>query len=149
MMFASVIVDIPSKSVNQVFDYRIPDGMEGLIRVGHRVLVPFGRRTIQGYVMKLQDTTDFDPARIKEIARTLDIEPVLTEEMITIARHLADYYVDQYISVIETILPAALKANYRKVLKLAEVHTAEAAAALEDSMRENARVRSCVSLRCA
>ncbi len=132
MMFASVIVDIPSKSVNQVFDYRIPDGMEGLIRVGHRVLVPFGRRTIQGYVMKLQDTTDFDPARIKEIARTLDIEPVLTEEMITIARHLADYYVDQYISVIETILPAALKANYRKVLKLAEGHTAEAAAALEE-----------------
>ncbi|MFC3419745.1 primosomal protein N' [Salinicoccus hispanicus] len=129
-MFASVIVDIPSKSVNQVFDYRVPSGMEGLIQVGHRVLVPFGPRTIQGYVMSLDETTDFDPARIKEIARTLDIEPVLTEEMITIAMYLADYYVDQYISVIETILPAALKANYKKVLRLADSYTQEAENAL-------------------
>lgn len=129
-MFASVIVDIPSKSVNQVFDYRIPSGMEGLIKVGHRVLVPFGPRTIQGYVMSIDETTDFDPKRIKDIARTLDIEPVLTEEMITIAMYLADYYVDQYISVIETILPAALKANYKKVLRLADSPSPEAENAL-------------------
>ncbi|WP_411844031.1 primosomal protein N' [Salinicoccus sp. HZC-1] len=118
-MFASVIVDVPSKSVNQVFDYRIPEGMQDIIKVGHRVLVPFGRRTIQGYVMNIKDTADFDPSKIKPIARTLDIEPVLTEEMIVIAKYLAEYYVDQYISVIETILPAALKANYKKIIKLA------------------------------
>lgn len=119
-MFASVIVDVPSKSVNQVFDYKIPEGMQDLIKVGHRVLVPFGRRTIQGYVMNIKGTADFDPARIKPIARTLDIEPVLTEEMIVIAKYLAEYYVDQYISVIETILPAALKANYKKIIRLAD-----------------------------
>lgn len=119
-MFASVIVDVPSKSVNQVFDYRIPEGMQDIIKVGHRVLVPFGRRTIQGYVMNIKETADFDPAKIKPIARTLDIEPVLTEEMIVIAKYLAEYYVDQYISVIETILPAALKANYKKIVKSAE-----------------------------
>ncbi|WP_017548487.1 primosomal protein N' [Salinicoccus carnicancri] len=116
-MFASVIVDVPSKSVNQVFDYRIPEGMQGIVKVGHRVLVPFGRRTIQGYVMNMKDTADFDPSRIKPVARTLDIEPVLTEEMIVIAKYLAEYYVDQYISVIETILPAALKANYKKIIR--------------------------------
>ncbi|GAA3718706.1 primosomal protein N' [Salinicoccus jeotgali] len=130
-MYASVIVDIPSKSVNQVFDYRVPEGMLDILKVGHRVLVPFGRRTIQGYVMKLSEKTDFDPERIKEIARTLDIEPVLTEEMVVIAKHLADYYIDQYISVIETILPAALKANYKKVLRLAEGHGATAKRLLE------------------
>lgn len=119
-MFASVIVDVPSKSVNQVFDYRIPEGMQDIIRVGHRVLVPFGRRTIQGYVMNIKGTADFDPSKIKPIARTLDIEPVLTEEMIVIAKYLAEYYVDQYISVIETILPSALKANYKKVIRVAE-----------------------------
>ncbi len=119
-MFASVIVDVPSKSVNQVFDYRIPEGMQDIIRVGHRVLVPFGRRTIQGYVMNIKGMADFDPSKIKPIARTLDIEPVLTEEMIVIAKYLAEYYVDQYISVIETILPSALKANYKKVIRVAE-----------------------------
>ncbi|WP_020008702.1 primosomal protein N' [Salinicoccus albus] len=125
-MFVSVIVDIPSKSVNQVFDYRIPDGMDEIIRVGHRVLVPFGRRTIQGYVMNVKDAADFDPSRIKPIAGTLDIEPVLTEEMIVIAKYLAEYYIDQYISVIETILPAALKANYKKLVRLSESAGADA-----------------------
>src|SRR5690625_3816677 len=115
-MFASVIVDVPSKSVNQVFDYRIPEGMQDIVKVGHRVLVPFGRRTIQGYVMNIKDSADFDPSKIKPITSTLDIEPVLTEEMIVIAKYLAEYYVDQYISVIETILPAALTAKSCSIL---------------------------------
>src|SRR5699024_11290522 len=102
----------------QVFDYRIPEGMQGIVKVGHRALVPFGRRTIQGYVMNIKDTADFEPARIKPIARTLDIEPVLTEEMIVIAKYLAEYYVDQNISVIEAILAAALTANDKKTIRL-------------------------------
>src|SRR5699024_2757621 len=95
-------------------------GMQDIVKVGHRVLVPFGRRTIQGYVMNIKDSADFDPSKIKPITRTLDIEPVLTEEMIVIAKYLAEYYVDQYISVIETILPAALKANYKKIIRLTD-----------------------------
>src|SRR5699024_4129301 len=85
---------------------------------GHRVLVPYGHRTIQGYVMNIKDCADFDPSKIKPITRTLDLESVLTEEMIVIAKYLADYYVVQYISVIANILLAALKANYKKIIRL-------------------------------
>ena len=48
------IVDIPSKSVDFKFDYLIPKNLEAFIQVGVRVVVPFGPRTIQGYVMNIE-----------------------------------------------------------------------------------------------
>ena len=47
-MIAKVIVDIPSKSVDFKFDYLVPDHLKDFIKVGVRVVVPFGPRTIQG-----------------------------------------------------------------------------------------------------
>ena len=41
-MIAKVIVDIPSKSVDFKFDYLVPDHLKDFIKVGVRVVVPFG-----------------------------------------------------------------------------------------------------------
>ena len=42
-MIAEVIVDIKNKQLNKSFDYLIPSKFEGLIQIGMRVYVPFGR----------------------------------------------------------------------------------------------------------
>ena len=52
-MIAKVIVDIPSKSVDFKFDYIVPKNLERVIQIGVRVGT-FGPRTIQGYVMNIQ-----------------------------------------------------------------------------------------------
>ena len=52
-MIAKVIVDIPSKSVDFKFDYIIPERLQSFVQIGVRVIVPFGPRTIQGYVMEV------------------------------------------------------------------------------------------------
>src|SRR5690625_2946509 len=116
MMFASVIVSITASDVNKIFEYKIPDGLTDMIKVGHRVVVPFGPRQIQGYVVDIKDAVDYDPAKVKPIIRALDVKPVLTPELIRLAGHLADHYIASYISVIETILPAALKSRSKKML---------------------------------
>lgn len=115
-MYAAVIVDIPNKAVSKIFEYVVPESMESYTKVGHRVLVPFGPRTIQGFIVELKTTVSYDTSKLKPIAKLLDIEPVLTKELIELSMHIADYYVDNYINVIETVLPAALKSNYKKVL---------------------------------
>ncbi|MBR2480288.1 MAG: hypothetical protein IKB56_03165, partial [Clostridia bacterium] len=43
-MFYEVIVDISNSEIDKVFDYHAPFSVE----VGHRVLVPFGRRQVEG-----------------------------------------------------------------------------------------------------
>ncbi|MCU7258280.1 hypothetical protein NYR20_32150, partial [Pseudomonas aeruginosa] len=57
-MIAKVIVDIPSKSVDFKFDYIIPERLQSFVQIGVRVIVPFGPRTIQGYVMSIQSQPD-------------------------------------------------------------------------------------------
>lgn len=118
MMFASVIVSITASDVNKIFEYKIPEGLTDMIKVGHRVVVPFGPRQIQGYVVDIKDEVDYDPAKVKPIIRALDVKPVLTPELIRLAGQLADHYIASYISVIETILPAALKSKSKKMLSL-------------------------------
>jgi len=48
---AEVIVDVPVPGVDRVFHYQVPDALAGRVRVGQRVLVPFGGRRVEGYVV--------------------------------------------------------------------------------------------------
>ena len=49
-MYANVIVEITSKSVDKMFTYLIPKQYLNLIKVGSRVKVPFGKTTLEGFV---------------------------------------------------------------------------------------------------
>ncbi|MEY8599289.1 primosomal protein N' [Staphylococcus shinii] len=122
-MIAKVIVDIPSKSVDFTFDYIIPLRLQSMLQVGMRVIVPFGPRTIQGYVMKVTDKPDgnIDTAKLKEIKEIQDIKPELTEELIQLTEWYNNYFVTKRISMLEVMLPSAIKAKYIKVFLIEDV----------------------------
>ena len=54
MDIAAVIVDVPAKQTDREFDYRIPEKWKAVIAPGIRVIVPFGPRMVQGFVMRLK-----------------------------------------------------------------------------------------------
>ena len=54
-MIAQVIVDISNSEVDRVFDYAIDDFPDA--KEGFRVMVPFGRMNIEGYIVQLKDRT--------------------------------------------------------------------------------------------
>ena len=41
-MYADIIVDITHEKLDKVFQYRIPSHLEGMLKVGMEVVVPFG-----------------------------------------------------------------------------------------------------------
>ncbi|MEE8268551.1 MAG: hypothetical protein V3R23_00940, partial [Nitrospinaceae bacterium] len=51
--YAQVVFNLPLK---EEFTYGIPEHLQGQVRVGTRVLAPFGPRKITGYVVGLTDT---------------------------------------------------------------------------------------------
>ena len=53
ILIAGVLVEISNKNVDKIFDYKIPDDLISDIRVGIRVLVPFGRVNLEGFVLWL------------------------------------------------------------------------------------------------
>lgn len=119
-MIAKVIVDIPSKSVDFKFDYLIPKALEDFVQVGVRVVVPFGARTIQGYVMNIEEhpSDNINLEKLKAIKEVQDIRPELTTELIQLSEWLSHIHVSKSISVLEAMLPSALKAKYTKVFEV-------------------------------
>lgn len=114
MKIAKVVVDVPATQTNKIFDYLIPESLSGTIEVGMRVIVPFGPRTIMGYVLELTDHSDVK--KLKPIKSLLDIKPILTEELIQLGKWLANHTMSFYISAFQAMLPQALKADYQKLL---------------------------------
>ena len=53
MTIAKIIVDVPLMQTDQPYSYKVPEEFEGMLEVGMRVHVPFGKanRLIQGIVL--------------------------------------------------------------------------------------------------
>ena len=54
-----VVVDLKNEAISQCYDYEIPNNLEDFINVGTRVLVPFGFQDILGYVIELNENSDY------------------------------------------------------------------------------------------
>ncbi len=115
-MIASVIVDVPAKQTDRPFDYRIPEHLEGVITPGMRVVVPFGPRKIQGFVISIQPSSEFE--KLRDIIAPMDIVPVLNEELLQLGDWLSEETLCYRISAYQVMLPAALKAKYEKKIRV-------------------------------
>lgn len=112
MNIAKVIVDVPSKAINQTFDYLIPEKYMEILQIGMRVTVPFGPRKVMGFVVGKTNDSELD--KLKEINGVLDITPVLTEELLKLGKWVAKDSVSFYITALQAMLPQVLKAQYKK-----------------------------------
>lgn len=110
-MYASVIIEYGNKAVDREFTYIIPPKYQDIIKVGHRVLVPFNNREIEGFVLKITKEYhgDFD---LKEITNICDEEPILNEEMLLLGDEITKKILCSKISIYQAMLPKALKAKH-------------------------------------
>jgi len=115
---AQVIVDVAAYPVDRPFDYLVPADMTQIIETGCRVKVPFGPRNVLGFVVAIKNETDVPIEKIKPIAEILDIEPVLTEEMLELAKWLKNETICYEIDALQVMLPSALRAKYEKIINL-------------------------------
>ncbi|MGM9966740.1 MAG: primosomal protein N' [Rummeliibacillus sp.] len=117
-MIAQIIVDVSAYPVDRPFDYLVPAELEELVEVGCRVKVPFGPRNVLGFIISLKDQTDVPDNKLKAITQLLDIEPVLTEEMLELAKWMTVHTLCYEIDALQVMLPSALRAKYEKTIKL-------------------------------
>lgn len=106
MIFAEVLLPVP---IQGTFTYKVPADMELTLRVGHRVIVPFGRR--KSYTAIVTNLTPIEPKgyEIKEIAMQIDREPIVRHPQLKFWQWVADYYLCTPGEVMRAALPAALK----------------------------------------
>lgn len=116
---AKVIVDVPSRETDRPFDYLIPESMAGWIEVGSRVGVPFGRRTVQGFVVSLHEQPEMDRARMKPIQELLDMTPPMPPDLVELAEWMSRKYACSLIAALQAMIPAALKGKAERYIRVA------------------------------
>ncbi|MFR0585049.1 primosomal protein N' [Lactobacillus porci] len=112
-MIAQVIVDVAAKQTDRVFEYHVPASLE--VSIGDRVVVPFGRRKVQGFIVGLTDRTDY-PGQLKDLLLVLDELAPLTPELVQLSSDLAQDIFAYRISILKAMLPGVMRAGYRKLL---------------------------------
>lgn len=115
-MFADIIVDITHEKLDRVFCYRIPDQLEGQMKVGTEVVVPFGRgnKETRGYVTGLSEKTDYELSRVKDIIRIADESLAIESKLVALAAWMHDYYGGTMIQALKTVLPIKRKEQPRE-----------------------------------
>ncbi len=113
-MIVEVIVDVKHRAVDQVFDYLVPASMTSLIAVGQRVVVPFSSRKITGFVHRIKAVSTF--TNLKSIIGIKELKPLLSKELLDLSETLSKNAAQTRLSVIEAMLPSALKMTYETQL---------------------------------
>lgn len=109
-MIVGVLVELSNKNIDKIFDYIVPEEFTSKIKVGIRVTVPFGRMTLEGFVLDIKDSNDND-IELKSIISIVDEDIVLNSELLELGKVIRDKTLSTLISCYQTMLPKALKAK--------------------------------------
>lgn len=106
-MIAEVIINSNAKDLDKTFDYEVPEEMQDKIKIGNRVLVPFGRRKIleEGFVISFKEKSLYKTKQIKSFEKN----PFLNEEKIKLAKWIAKRYFCNLSDAIKLMLPPGTK----------------------------------------
>lgn len=108
--------------LRQTFTYILPLGLRENVKLGARLLVPFGRRQLTGYAVALHAVLspelEIEESALKEAIELLDAEPLLTEEIIKLTQWTADYYASSWGEVLKASLPAGINTSVEQVVTI-------------------------------
>lgn len=112
-MYAKVIVDITHEKLDKVFEYGVPTELEGLLRVGREVVVPFGKgnRETAGYIVDLCETCEYDCTKVKDILRLAEKKMAIEGKMVALAAWMKEHYGGTMIQALKTVLPIKKEEN--------------------------------------
>ncbi len=143
-MYANIIIDISHEKVDKTFQYRIPEKLEGQIRAGTQVEIPFGagNRLRRGYVVGLTDRAEFDTARIKSISGVVPGSVTAESRLIRLAWWMKERYGSTMNQALKTVLPVKQKVRQKQVRSVCRLMTAqETREAAEEAGRRHHRAR--------
>ena len=103
-MVARVVVDVPLAHLDRPFDYAVPDKFADSVQPGCRVRVRFSGQLLDGFVLSLDDATDYT-GKLLPLAHVPSGEPVLTPQVARLARQVADRYAGTMGDVLRLALP--------------------------------------------
>ena len=113
-MIVNVLVEININKKDKTFSYLVPNNLINKIDIGKRVLVPFGKQVIEGFILDIINEKDNS---LKEIIDVIDEERVLNDELLNLGKEISDMTVSNLVSVYQAMLPKGYKASKKSNIK--------------------------------
>jgi primosomal protein N' (replication factor Y) (superfamily II helicase) len=110
-----VAVELP---VWNTFHYAVPPALLLKARVGCRVLAPFGKKKVTGYI--LEKASNSGERELRDILEVVDREPLFHESMAPFFQWMADYYLCPLGPLIRSALPGSINTRFFVTAHLTE-----------------------------
>lgn len=134
----------PLAGFDKVLHYKVPPHLAATVAVGSLVRVPIVNAFKLGIVGEIGAPADFPVERLKSVAHVVYPFPALSPDLLDLARWMARYYACGLDSIIETMIPAAVRRGaalkQEKLLALVQKLSPEDLAALEKRAPAQARL---------
>src|SRR5260370_37135987 len=102
--YVRVIID---RAIHRELDYAVPETLTGRIGVGSRVRVPFREKSALATVVALPEQTE--AKGIRPIEAIIGEAPVLSEQLLELARWIGTYYCCPIETVMRSMLPQVIR----------------------------------------
>ena len=114
-VFAEVVFPLP---VDRTFHYGVPELLREGVRPGCRVLAPFGRRTMTGFVVAVVPEAPAGEFDLKDIKDVLDAEPSFSAGFLAFAKRLGEHFFAPWGEILQAALPPTLVPKERTTVRL-------------------------------
>jgi primosomal protein N' (replication factor Y) (superfamily II helicase) len=120
-MFVRVAIPIPSE---KIFTYAVPETLVPDVAVGKRVLVPFGKRRMTGFIIEITSEAACDQT-IREILDLPDPEPLFDHDDLALYEWISRYYLHPLGKVLGELLPGGIDVKSQRWIRLTGSANAE------------------------
>ncbi|GMU94552.1 primosomal protein N' [Ignavibacterium album] len=113
-MFTEVVFALPFR---KSFTYEIPAELKKFVKEGVRVVAPFGKRTLTGFVVKVTKTTQVKE-EIKQIREVLDDEPIFNKSLLKFYEWIAEYYLCSLGEALKLLVPHGTEVESKRKISI-------------------------------
>jgi len=117
-LFVEILPNVPK--ITNTYHYKVSDELRNQISFGLLVVVPFGRKLVQGIVVSLDTIPPTDVTNYKYVESILDPYPVLTKAQLDLARWLSKKYYTNLVDCVVMMLPQGLSQRFDYIYELAD-----------------------------
>src|ERR1044071_8839737 len=115
--------------IRQTFTYRLPGDLSQRARIGCRVVVPFNKKLLTGFIVGLHETLngELPTSEIRDVEELIDETPVIEREMLDLTKWMSDYYYAAWGECIRSALPAGAAIATEQMLSITDAGRTELA----------------------
>ena len=131
--------------LTRAFHYSVPGPLRTQIRLGQLVWVPFGKRSLQGIVVRFDDASPVENTR--DVAQIVDLEPVFSDLQLSLADWMSRYYLAPIDTVVRAMLPPGVTQVVDIVVNAVPQDTPETVTKGQDELLSLLRAKGPLTLR--